>query len=385
MIAYKSDALDNVQICRQADEALAENCITKEENTHVKKVHSPGLYMPNIYIRIGLFLLTFVIVLFTLGLLLLMLLSSSGERWEPLLIVLGFLSYGMLEFMVNRKKHFRSGVDDALLLMSVSLLFWGVGFSTGYEYALLHSFVLFVLAGWGLLRFTDRLMTLLAYSALVGIVFNIARDLGPIARPLLPFLQMAVAAVVYLLFTPLLGRERFRHYRPCLVVLKVICLIGFYGAGNYFIVREAGVAFLGLPRAETLPIGWLFWTWTIVTPLAYIYWGIRKKDPIFLWMGLALVAAMVLTIRNYYHVLPAEVAMVIGGVVLVGASYALMRYLRTPRYGFCNVATTGSQVTEIIHIETLVIAETFAPAPHAGNDFRFGGGTGSGGGAGGEF
>ncbi len=236
-----------------------------------------------------------------------------------------------------------------------------------------------------MLRFTDRLMTFLAYSALVSIVFAICKDFGSLGQFFLPFLQIIIAAVVYRLFTPLLNVERFRHYQPCLVFLKVLCLIAFYGAGNYFIVREAGVAFLGLPRAETLPVGWLFWTWTIGTPVLYIYWGLRKKDPLFLWVGLVLVAAMILTIRYYYHVLPAEVAMVIGGAVLVGASYALMRYLRTPRYGFCNVAATGSQPMDNIHIETLVIAETFAPAPPIGNDFHFGGGSGSGGGAGGEY
>ncbi len=80
MIAYKSDALDNVQTCRQADEALAENCITKEEEEQIRKAHDPGLYMPNIYVRAGLFLLTIVIVLFTLGLLLLIGPSTRSQR-----------------------------------------------------------------------------------------------------------------------------------------------------------------------------------------------------------------------------------------------------------------------------------------------------------------
>ena len=55
----------------------------------------------------------------------------------------------------------------------------------------------------GVLRYADHLMALVAYGAFLSLIFHIAIGLGPVARALLPFLIMAVAVVLYLLFTRL--------------------------------------------------------------------------------------------------------------------------------------------------------------------------------------
>lgn len=116
MIAYNTNWLDNLQVQQQLEEAAAVNCITKEEKEVASAKYSVGFYTPNIFIRIGLFILTVVIASFSLGLLSLTLLSGGGEKsFAVVLFVLALAAYFALEVMVERKNHFQSGTDDALI------------------------------------------------------------------------------------------------------------------------------------------------------------------------------------------------------------------------------------------------------------------------------
>jgi hypothetical protein len=200
---------------------------------------------------------------------------------------------------------------------------------------------------------------------------------------------MAISVASWFISVRLYQRKAYRHYRECLMVIKAATLASLYLAGNYFVVRELGSYMFGpsLYAEDGISMGWLFWILTVATPLLYIYQGIRKKDPVFLWAGLTWMAATVLTIRHYYHILPPEWAMIFGGIVLIAIAYGLIRYLSTARHGFTSVEYSKKYLLEKLNIESLVIAETFAgPATAPATDgFQFGGGSGGGGGAGGQF
>ncbi len=77
-----------------------------------------------------------------------------------------------------------------------------------------------------------------------------------------------------------------------------------------------------------------------------------------------------------------------GGVVMIVVAYGLIRYFKIPRHGFTSRENTTRHLLENLHIESLVIAETFAGAASVkvpSSDFQFGGGSGGGGGAGGQY
>jgi len=385
MIAYNTTSLDNRVIREQAGDAQERKCISPEECAQIKANYPCDLYIPNIYMRIGLFLLTLVIVAFSVGLLALLFAMGGANEFGGLLIFSGLVGYVVLEYMVRGKKHFRSGVDDALLWISVILVFSGLvisaepGFIAGYG-------MLFILALGCWLRLSDSVMGLLAYAALLGVVLYLIAHNGETGKIILPFVLMAVSAAVYLIAVPFNSDARARHYHDSLVLIKAACLVSFYAAGNYFIVQEAGIVFFNRSPEAVVPLGWLFRALTVLTPLIYIYYGIKKKDKIFLWVGMVLVAATVITVRHYIHILPLEWAMIIGGIVLIGIAYGLVKYLKRPRHGFTAAETDDRHWVESLHIESLVIAETFAAAtPPAGSDFQFGGGSGDGGGAGGQY
>ena len=232
-------------------------------------------------------------------------------------------------------------------------------------------------------------MALIAYLALLTWILDIGMELARPYQQLLPFIIMAVSIVTCFLSFRLYHINKCRHYRECLANLKVGSLVSFYLAGNYFAVSEMNNAiFSQNGNAENISMAWLFWILTVATPLFYIYRGVRKKDHLFIWTGLGLVAATVFTIRYYYHVIPVEWALISGGIVMIAIAYVLIRYLKTPRHGFTSQEASSKNLLENLHLESLVIAETFG-GPSAvkapSNDFQFGGGSGGGGGAGGQF
>ncbi len=388
MIAYNQTGLDNMNIHGQADEAIAAGCITPEESTKIRAAHPFDFYTPNIFICVGLFALTLIITICALGLFFLIIASGSDSAISALLIFYGLLCYGALEFTIHKHRHYKSGVDYALLWMSAALLFAGIYLAVHNMSAIAQCFLVFIISLLFTIRYGNIIMTLLAYAALMAFIINIAAESGTTFKLFMPFLIMAVSIAMWFLANRFQSHKACRHYRQCLTVIKVATLVSFYLAGNYYVVRELGNYLLGSPTHSdsSISLGWLFWILTVVSPLLFIYLGIRKKDLIFLWTGLSLIVVTIFTIRYYYHLLPAEWAMMFGGIVILLIAYGLIRYLRTPRHGFTSLEKNRHPL-ESLNIESLVIAETFAAPPAATNadSFQFGGGSGGGGGAGGQF
>ena len=199
---------------------------------------------------------------------------------------------------------------------------------------------------------------------------------------------MIASALVYFFTQQLLKSGKWKQYSNGLLLASISALVCFYAAGNYYVVREASIAMfnLDLKEGQDIPFGWLFWIFTIAIPLLYITRGIQKKDAVLLRTGLLLVAAVIFTVRYYYHLLPAETAMVAGGILFIGIAYTLIKYLHEPKYGFTHKEQNDAFFMDKLQVESLVIAQTFSgPALPADTGTQFGGGSGSGGGASGEF
>ena len=387
MIAYNTEWLDNNKVQEQLEETLNNNCITGEEMNAAATQYKTGFYTPNIFIRIGLHILTAVIIAFSCGLFGLVFLSSSSEAtFSILLIFFGIVCYAMLEVMVRTKNHYCSGVDDALLLYAAVFIISGMNVF-GNMPAFGNAFLIMIFALYGFIRFTDRLMAFITVVALLAFVFFILAEIGGIAKAIAPFVLMLVSAAVYFISNLLTSKHECRYHHSCLTVCKVTALVSFYFSGNYFVVREASNVFfdLQLKPTDSIPFAWLFWLFTISVPLVYIAWGIIKKDIVLIRTGLLLSIFIVLTVRFYYAVLPAETAMILAGVILIVIAYALGKLLKPSRAGFTALQTAAhTDKTIIQNLEAIVIAETLSSGqPQQQN--RFGGGNFGGGGAGGDF
>lgn len=387
MIAYNNLWLDNMKIHSSVDDAFKQGVITDAEKKTIKETYPVGFYTPNIFIRIGLFVLTNIIASFSFGLFALLFLSTSSEdAFSGMLIFFSLITYAAAEFMIRQKHHFCSGVDDALIWMTGLFLISGINVSMNLA-GLGNSILIFFIAGYFALRFADRLMSVISYLAALGIVFFLLPEFGIVAKRILPFVLMFIAAATYFIARSLSKKQSVRLYYHCLDAIKITSLLCFSFAGNYYIVREAGALLLGMeiPAGAPMPFGWLFWFFTIVIPILYIARGIQKKDYILLRTGLILVALVVWTVRFYYHIMPLELVMIIGGAFFILFSYGLIRYLAEPKHGFTYKEPEEKKEIDNLNLESLVIAQTFHSTPAAEQGFQFGGGSGGGAGAGGSY
>jgi len=388
MIAYNREWLDNAALQEEAAYAYKEECISAEEKARIDEVYPSGFYTPNPFIRIGLFLLTTMIVLFSLALCCLIFMDGIKHAWRILLSFFGLAVYAALELFIKEKKHHRSGVDDGLLWMSAILLLSVFNIDLDIP-SWLRCAMVFLVAAYATLRFADMIMSVCATLALLGTLFYLYLETGSIARATVPFVLMLASLLIYQSARRWSRIEKWRHYTDCFTTAEISSLITLYLAGNYFVVREVSNEMFGLHLlpGQSIPAGWLFWATTLIIPILYILLGIRKKNLLLLRIGVVLSAASIYTIRHYYSVLSIEAAMTLSGLLLIALAYALIRYLHTPKHGFTYHPVNRAHLFERLQAESLIITETFATpqTPARSSDFKFGGGSGGGGGADGSW
>ena len=385
MIAYNKTWLDNLFIKEEAENAFYLNHINSSEKENIESLYPVGFYTPNFFIRIGLFFLTVVIAGFSLGLLALLLMDNIENSFKGIILFFGLAAYGMLEFFVRSNKHYRSGVDDALLWISAFSII--ISLNLLFEFSFLtNAIIIFIVAGYFSVRFADWVMTCITTIAFLAIIFLFYLKAGTFARFTVPFILMGVCSIIYFFIKKIFEQKKYSHYYINGIVVQTTLLFGFYLAGNYFAVTEMSKQFFhSLKENESISLGWLFWIFTVAIPVLYIWWGVKKKDVVLIRAGLILIAAMIFTIRFYYAVLPLETAMVLGGIFLIAVSYALTKYLATSKNGFTSAELLNQSAQNKLNIEALIISETFGNIHSPAAATNFGGGSGGGAGASGEF
>jgi hypothetical protein len=387
MIAYDKGWLNNLLVHQELQDASNKNYISKEEFASAEKKYSTGFYSPNIFIRIGLFISTLIIVSVSMGLISLIFLSAVNENgFGVLIFFFGLLCYGALEFIIAQKHHYKSGVDDALMLASGGCIIGGLNLVANIS-PTANAIVIFIIALYLLLRFANALMAVIAILALLALIFLVYIKLGFFAKEAVSFLLMIVAAAIYFFIKKISQQIQYRHYKNALIFIEITTLVCVYASVNYFVAREASISMfnLYLKEGDSIPFGWLFWFFSFFIPGLYIYVGLKKKDVVLLRVGLLLVAAIVFTVRYYHSALPIEIAMAAGGLVLIAMAYAVIQYLKEPKLDFTYAAIGDKHLPYKMNIEAIVIAETFTTVQADDTNTSFGGGSFGGGGANGDF
>lgn len=385
MIAYNHKSLDNLLISEEVQQALSRQLISKEEADAIEKAYPVDLYSPNLFIRIGLLLLTTLVAMMAYGFFCIAILSSSEKAFGTLTLVSSLVTYAALEFFARQKKYYRSGIDDALTWLSMTFFVAAINLLSEDTLSLFYqSMLIGLLACWFLYRFGNVLAGGVAFVSFLLVVFAGLTPLGTIAKSIMPFLIMAICFVVYWLAHQYKHINVLRHYKACFTLIEILALLLLYAAGNYYVVREVSDSMfeLDLKPGQSIPGAWFFWTATILIPLVYIFRGIQKRSAILLRTGLVLIAAIVFTIRYYHHVAPLEIAMTIGGIIMILVAYGVTKYLTPAKHGFTHAEPNDPQVTGLLQLESLIVAQTYPQTPVAGQDQHFDFGGGSSGGAG---
>jgi hypothetical protein len=393
MIIYNKEWLNNLHIIDLLKADQQANRITTAEFDNIKAAHPVGFYMPGAVVRVGLFILTFIIASVSTGFL--SLIASGVDILDTPVwpIFLGVICYGFLEFLVKGKHYFHSGVDNALLYYSACLFAGGciwliIDIHLNSVDTLVCAGLTCILCTLLTFRFADVVTMAASCIAFFAFVYFAWAKAGPFGLATMPFIMMIAAGGTYFFFNRISNNKGSVNYTNCLTIAKLISLIALYAAGNYFVVNRLNNALNGLDDSHTaIPFGYIFWLWTLLIPVVYLYIGIKKKNTMLLRLGMILAAASIATFRNYYHLLPIEIMLTLSGMILLALSYTIIKYLKIPRNGFTYAEPDEAGTLHSLNIEGLVIGEATSHLPPAANQptQRFGGGTGGGGGSSGDF
>jgi len=388
MIAYNQTWLANLRLQEILKNDLSKGRISDAEFKAITGKYMVGFFTPGVFARIGLFIVTCIVVLFAGGLAALMASSSNVLVSPGFPVFLGLLSYAGLELMVNINKHYRSGVDDALLFTTGSLFLAGLfmlfsTYNNGSNYAALFG-IAFILSAVFTLRFADMLTSAACCVSFFAFVYFTWTGFLSFGMATAPFAMMLVSAGVYWLVCA--DRNKYINYENCFIVGQIVCLVTLYLAGNYYIIQSLSDDLHGQTNTA-IPFGAFFWAWTIGIPFVYVAFGIKKKDAILLRVGLLLIIAAALTFRNYYHILPLDITLTIVGAILLGVAYSMTRYLKTPKHGFTYAEPKEENMMDNLKVESLLVAESFSTPASAPTDSgsKFGGGDFGGGGSSDSF
>ncbi|MBL7717479.1 MAG: hypothetical protein JNL72_01480 [Flavipsychrobacter sp.] len=342
MIAYNKEWLRLLYARGQYTDAYAEGYLSAEQYKTLYNGTGTGLYTPNIFIRIGMGLLTVVITVFGIALLGLL----SGFDFDSIagfLIFYALLCYGALELIVNTKRHYNSGVDNVLLFFTMILFVSGVrsGFNAHSAAGdLLASGLSVMYCSYLAYRFADAMAA--AFAVLSGVVFVLF-----LLHLFLPTAALFPAAMllcwaIYTWCTRLLAAASRPVYDFVLRGIALTALVLLYLSGNVYTVDVFSNELIGdapLVTAGNTLTRAFYWAWTLAVPAVYILAGVRRKNIVLIRTGVIFLAVAVITFRAYHSLLSAEVAMILGGSLLLLTSTVLIRLLRQPQKGFTFAET----------------------------------------------
>ncbi|MDR0794369.1 MAG: hypothetical protein LBE82_13760 [Chitinophagaceae bacterium] len=389
--AYHTEDVKARSIISQASSLFDEGKISAETLAKIKEKYKDKLYTPNLFIACAIALATIVAVLFCVTLYFLMFYvsiktSDSNLSLKISYLILGGGFYFALEKLVKSYRFYNAGVDNILQITVLVFTFlfiafnWTEGTSEWWEWGFL---MVVPVAAWLCYRFYNALSACTGFASLIVFFIFFGGKQDGMIHVFLPFLIMIISIIAFVLTLAASKNSRFYFYAKTFTSLKAFSLITLYLAGNYFVINSLN----DTSRVGGL-LGAFFWLWTCAVPFVYLVYGIVKKDLLEIRVGSIIIAVAIFTIRNYYAVLPAEIAMMIAGIVLILISYLLIKFLSKPKRSFTSKKIGAGNAA---NIEALIIAQTFAKTgnnttPSSSTTFEgFGGGSTGGGGAGGSY
>jgi hypothetical protein len=366
---------------------------TLAENEQAGSLASP-FYMPNAFIRIGLFIFGSVCALAMLGLLFLMTGSpSTNHGFTTLVIIFGLLLFISLEVIIHQPKpFFRAGLEEALLYGAFTAFYFG-----SYELLAIHGplpsgFAFFFGCALAIasIRYLDSLLATVALGFYFYALFNIVSKWGDETQYTLPMLMIVVSAMVIRGTGWALRKESWQYWDHLWIALRFTCLLTCYAGGNYFVVREMSHALFGLSLApgQDIPGAIPFYSYTFALPLIYIGLGLIKKDRLFLRVGFLCLALAIFTYKYYHHTLPIEWGLTLGGIALISLAWLTLRIFKPLRFGITSnpeILATKAGALTMESIAVLNILPTQELPTQGPEGIQGGGGGFGGGGASGNF
>lgn len=385
--AYDTRELRHLQVLKEAAHWHQVKFITTEQWTAIRLAYPSRLYHPNLVIRILLFIATWIAISGVNGIFFLFI-NEMPETVQGVVALLGGAGalYLADKVLVQTNYHYRSGVVEAVIYCGGGYVVLGMGLIADWNVHLLFLSALGALS-YVAYRYLDWIATTFAVLTLAGFLFYECYEMGGIFRQIIPFVIMISFSLVYFLAQGAKRLERWMLWEDNLLIAQVLSLLLVYAGGNYLVVRECSIALLNmnLSDGEDIPFAFVFYAFTAVMPLILLFRGVQLRSLMLLRLGVVTLVLSVLTFRYYFSIAPPEVALTIGGAIVLGVTAWLYSYLQTVRNGFTrekllSKAFVGNDLA------AFAVSQTMGGNVHKPDEsFKGGGGSFGGGGASGEF
>ncbi len=395
MIAYNHTLIRNISIVKKSKQWFSKQLISTEQLSIVLKKYKTEFYSPNLFIKIGLFIFTLFAIFSAYGFYISMFIIGQyiAGYFAFSCFLFSVICVCALEFFIKNNNLYNAGVDECILYSALGFSFVGIGIMIKYDFNLFDNKTLFLsiltvpffIAS--IVRYADKLVTLALGICFYFIFFLTLLKLGDVAKLIMPFALMIVSVLVYLASKKYKQLESFHYLNKCFIVIECIALVVFYLAGNYYVIRESSIAYFGLKlnKGEDIPLAFLFYILTAIVPLVYVYYGLKNKDKLLLWIGLILIVIAALTFKNYFSLGHPEIILTLSGFIMIVIAYVSIRILKTPKYGITFEEEPDEDNFLKSNAEAMMIAQNFGQNEQTSSDTKFGGGNFGGAGSGGNF
>jgi len=359
--AYNSEFLSNYFVQKEAKTWFKSGILNIQEFENIKSEFPNVFYSPNLIIRIMLLIASFIGVSGLTGVFSMAFYDENSFQFFAILFGFAFIFF--LEFLIKKQNHFKSGITEASLYTAIGFIIGGLASISDFNvhFSLICCIIIFSLAS---IRYIDIVSTILALISFSGLIFYELYEAGGIFKNIIPIVFLILFSIIYF-------------------------LILIYLSGNYFVVRELSVNLMNLTITQNgdIPLAFLFYFLTIVTPIAYLYYGIIKRNIIFIRIGLIILAFSVFTFKYYFSLGYPEITLTIAGILMILAAIYILNYLKTIRNGFTREKLI-SEPWENSNLKAFIISQTMGGnvnENNSNNELEYGGGKFGGGGAGSEF
>ncbi len=381
--AYNTEWIENLHNQSVIKNWHFKKYISESQFNLAKAEFSIGFKHSNIFVTIGLFIFTNIIMFSAGGLVSLFLMEILKSRFgvSVLLIIYAIILYIILHNLIEKNKFYRSGVDNALIYAIVSLVFGSLFPIFDWNLPVwFFCIVLIFILSIALIKYADYLITVCLYGTWIVFWFNILSKIE-VGKLLLPFVIMAISAISYFAIKYWRKIEKTNYYKDPMAILEILSLATFYLGGNYFIVREGNAELNHLSQSIQIVFAPLFYFFTIGIPLCYTFWALKKHDRKMLIVGLLAIAFSIFTYKNYFSIMPIEWALTLGGLALIIGAILAIRYFKETKL---RLTYQPDSENKFQNMETLVVNQIIPTATEP-EGTKFGGGDFGGAGAGGEY
>jgi hypothetical protein len=390
---YSGDFLQNLRFRNLAEKWLKEKLIVKTEYNAILEQYPTPYQNHSLIYRVGLFLLTLFTLASAIGFFTLATQFTSGAgALIAQALIWALVYYFVLRFFVRVQNQYKSGLIEALsysfiaaLLTALYLILDLLGSKDVLMFYLLSLPIIVVVAFY----LVDNLIFTVAFLNLVAIVFLAVMKIEIWGKLLMPFILMFFALAAYTALKRYANEKKWWMYSDAISLLKSLCLLLFYLAGNYFVVRELSNALSPNESGQSVEISfsWFFKLFTILVPLFYIYHGLKTKQKIFLQLGALLLIAGILSLKYYFSMLAPEYSLSIAGAISIALCLWLARFLKTPQNGISLEPPSSIHNTAWQQVGSLVLSKQLNLQHNAAKTetMEFKGGDFGGGGAGSEY